>query len=164
MTDVERAIAPIRIRALTADDAPAVVELHESLDQHDGYLRFLAARPKNLAPLVSRLAAVDRRHGAVGAFDAGELVGVANLVVLDDPETAEIAMIVRHDHQLHGIGTTLLARLAEMARERGIRTLVAEVLLENVTMLKVIDETGLPTTRSREGSVVHVEIALSRSH
>ena len=53
---------------------------------------------------------------------------------------------------------------AEMARERGIRTLVAEVLLENVTMLKVIDEAGLPTTRSREGSVVHVEIALSRSH
>lgn len=151
---------PVEIRGLTAADVPAVVALYESLDAHDGYLRFFAAPPRDISTLVSKLTTVDRGHAAIGAFDSAQLIGVANLVRLDDPGTAEVALVVRHDHQLHGIGSALLAALVETARDRGIHTLVAEVLLENATMLKVIAETGLRTRRRREGSATHIEIEL----
>lgn len=148
------------LRILKADDAAALSALHHTLDERDAHLRFFAPRPKDLDALALRLAAADLSHGAVGAFESGQLIGAANFIVLDDPEIAEIAMVVRHDRQLHGIGTALLARLVEIARDHGVRTFVAEVLLENITMLKVIAETGLPTVRSREGAALHLEIEL----
>lgn len=152
--------AGLEIRTLTAEDTSATVDLYQSLDERDGYLRFFATPPRDLRTLLEKLAAHDADHLAVGAFDAGELIGVANLVVLDDPNTAEIALVVRHDHQLHGVGTALLRTVATMAERRGMKTLVAEVLLENVTMTKIIGEIGLPTRRTREGTAMHFEITL----
>ncbi|WP_433527287.1 GNAT family N-acetyltransferase [Nocardia pseudovaccinii] len=40
-------------------------------------------------------------------------------------------MVVAHDEQAHGIGTDLLHRLADLARERGIERFVADVLPAN---------------------------------
>jgi MFS superfamily sulfate permease-like transporter len=45
-------------------------------------------------------------------------------------------------------------------RVRGTSTLKAEVLADNVGMLKVFERAGLPMQRSRDGGVVHVELSL----
>ncbi|WP_027501409.1 GNAT family N-acetyltransferase [Rhodococcus sp. UNC363MFTsu5.1] len=146
------------IRELGPHDASDVQALYESLDARDSYLRFFATRPTQLNVVAERATQHDRGHGGVGAFESGALIGAANFVVLDDPSTAELAMVVEHDHQLHGVGSELLARLICLAERHGVRTFIAEVLAVNQTMLRVIAETGLPTTRRREGSAVHIEI------
>ena len=68
--------------------------------------------------------------------------------------------MVAHAEHLRGVGTALLRRLGEIAKENGLHHLVAEVLAENHLMLQVLSDSGWPCTRHLEGSVLHVEIDL----
>jgi GNAT superfamily N-acetyltransferase len=69
---------------------------------------------------------------ALGAFRGDTLLGVAQSLALgDDPLAAEVALAVAHAEQAHGVGTLLLEHLASLARRRGVRRFVADVLQEN---------------------------------
>ena len=130
----------VSLRRLGADDAEAVVALHQNLSDHDRYLRFFT-----LNPVQSRRARwqADRAwcgQYALGAFDADRLIGVANYVVSDDPTVADIAIVVAHEDHLLGVGTALLRRLAEIAETHGIRRFVADILAENRLMFKVLSD------------------------
>lgn len=62
----------------------------------------------------------DRQEALVAADAAtGEAVAVARYAAIaDDPRTAEIAVAVSDPWQRRGLGTVLLNRLAERARDR----------------------------------------------
>lgn len=57
---------------------------------------------------------------------------MAHYEVLDDPAEAEVALVVNHTIQAHGVGTLLLEHLVSLARERGVRRFAAEVLAEKI--------------------------------
>jgi ribosomal protein S18 acetylase RimI-like enzyme len=63
-------------------------------------------------------------------------------------------------YQGHGIGAALLRHLAAIARHAGLEELIAEVLPDNIPMLKVFEKSGFPTSRKRESQVVHVSLRL----
>ncbi|GFG76253.1 GNAT family N-acetyltransferase [Mycobacterium botniense] len=87
---------------------------------------------------------------------------MANYVVCGKPDTAEVAVVVAHDDQLRGVGTTLLRRLAQIAHHHGIRHLVADVLASNHLIFTVLAETGLRPRHSASGDgVVHLDIDLT---
>ena len=69
-------------------------------------------------------------------------------------------MVVAHNEHLRGVGTALLRRLGEIAKENGLHYLVADVLAENYLMLRVMADAGWPCTRPLDGSVLHVEMDL----
>lgn len=69
--------------------------------------------------------------------------------------------MVEDDCQGLGIGGVLMRHLIALAREAGLRELVAEVLPENLPMLKVLEKSGLRLTTKREDGVLHVVLALS---
>ena len=74
---------------------------------------------------------------------------------------AEVAFAIDDPHQRLGIATHLINHLIRIARAAGLEMFVAEVLPENLPMLKVFERCGLAmTTRSARG-VVHVALALS---
>jgi len=149
------------LRPLHPDDQDAVRVLHENLPERDCYFRFFGAIPPRLNDLVFRMAApVSTRHGSMGAFLDGELVGVAHYEVLADPTTAEVAMAVANTSQAHGVGTLLLEHLVSLARRHGVRRFVAEVLSENGRMLRVFSDSGLPYKVRPDGSVTHVDVVL----
>ena len=76
-------------------------------------------------------------------------------------ERAEIAFAVADELQGRGLGTILLAHLAEVADEHGIATFEAEVLPQNHRMIEVFRESGFPVeVRSVPGSI-HVELPTS---
>jgi GNAT superfamily N-acetyltransferase len=77
------------------------------------------------------------------------------------PGTAEVAFAVVDDYQGQGIGGALLRHLVAIAREAGLEKLVAEVLPDNIPMLKVFEKSGLPCTTRREARVVHVMLRLA---
>jgi RimJ/RimL family protein N-acetyltransferase len=54
----------------------------------------------------------------------------------------------------------LLRHLASIARGARLESLVAEVLAENIAMLKVFERSGLRLSKRREGDLVHVSLAL----
>jgi RimJ/RimL family protein N-acetyltransferase len=48
-----------------------------------------------------------------------------------------------------------------LAREAGLRELIAEVLPDNVPMLTVFEKSGLRLTRKRTPEAVHIALSLS---
>ena len=55
----------------------------------------------------------------------------------------------------------LLLHLAAIARDARIKELIAEVLPENIAMLKVFAKSGLRLSTTREVGVVHVGMQLA---
>ncbi len=151
----------VSMRRVGADDADAVLALHQHLSDHDRYFRFFTLQPVGLHELVGKLTGRADGVCAVGVFDAGRLIGVAHYTVgSEDPAAAEVAVVVaREDHSL-GVGTALLKHLARFARARGIGRFVADVLGENHPMLTVFFDLGWPCESVGDGSVRHLVIAL----
>jgi RimJ/RimL family protein N-acetyltransferase len=132
----------VLLRRLDAADIDAVIALHDALSDHERYLRFFTMRPAYLKTLARKLTQRSDTDYALGAFDSGELIGLANYVVCHDAATAEVAMVVAHNYHLRGVGTALLRRLSHIARSNAIQHFVGDVLVENQRMHKVLRDTG----------------------
>ncbi|WP_167374044.1 GNAT family N-acetyltransferase [Mycobacterium paraffinicum] len=150
----------VSLRALTVADAEAVLALHERLSDHDRYFRFFTLQLLPLHELVAKLTEPPDGVYALGAFDADRLIGVAHCVVVDDPQVAEVAIVVAHQDHSVGVGTALLKHLAPVARSNGVERFIADVLGENHLMLTVFFDLGWPCRPIDYGSVRHLEIEL----
>ena len=85
------------------------------------------------------------------------IVGGCRYVVVE-PGRAEVAFSVIDAYQKKGLGTALMRCLAAIGREAGLTELVADVLSENVPMMKVFKRSGLAMTAKREGTVFYVSL------
>jgi acetate---CoA ligase (ADP-forming) len=143
-TTILRDGSAVRVRPLEAGEEPALLRLVESLSADSLYARFFGiptperavasladcARPGDVA-LVAQGGADRSIVAHAGAFRLG-------------PDRAEAAFLVADEWQGRGLGSVLLSRLAVAARQRGIATLVAEVLPGNEAMLAVFERSGHP--------------------
>ena len=155
----------VSLRRLGADDAEAVMTLHQHLSDLDRYYRFFTLHPVQLDELVNKLTEPAGGRYALGAFDADRLIGLANYtVVCDDPREAEIAIIVAHEDHSLGVGTALLKRLAQIARTEGIGRFVADVIGENRLMLRVLFDLGWPCKPTYYGAAQRLDIELPECH
>jgi len=93
--------------------------------------------------------------------DQPAIIGGCRYVVIA-PGRAEVAFSVIDDYQRKGLGTALMRHLAAIAREAGLRELVADVLADNTPMLKVFRRSGLAMTESFQGSVIHVVLSCAQ--
>jgi L-amino acid N-acyltransferase YncA len=150
----------ISIRQLEPSDTDAILGLYESLTDEERYLRFFTMRPAHPENWARSISEPSNDQCSLGAFSSGKLLGVANYVACQQPGYAEVSVVVAHAEHLRGVGTALLRRLGEIARENGVHRLVAEVLAENHLMHRVLSDAGWPCTRHREDSVLHVEVDL----
>ena len=151
----------VAVRSLRAEDAEAVMALHQHLSDHDRYFRFFTLRPAPLQELVGNLTEQAGGLCALGAFDADRLIGVAHYVLVqDDPKAAEFAIVVAHEDHSLGVGTALLKQLGRVARARGIERFVADVLGENHLMLMVVFDLGWRCAPADYAPVRHLEIEL----
>lgn len=153
--------AVISLRKLAIPDAADVIRLYESLSEDECYYRFFTARPAHLQTLALSLTEPSDSQYALGAFGSGKLLGVASYYrEIATPGRAEVAVVVAHSEHLRGVGTALLRRLGEIAKDNGVHHFVAEVLAENHPMHQVLTDSGWPCTRHVDGSVSHVDINL----
>ena len=88
------------------------------------------------------------------------VVGGGRYIVVE-PGRAEIAFAIVDQYQGLGIGAILMRHLASIARDAGLKELIAEVLAENAPMLKVFRNCGLPMKTERAAGVLHVSLDLS---
>jgi GNAT superfamily N-acetyltransferase len=70
-----------------------------------------------------------------------------------------VAFVVDENYQRLGIATFLYRMLIRVAKERGVRGFVAEVLYANIGgIVKVFKKGDLPVKAHLEGGVYHLEI------
>jgi RimJ/RimL family protein N-acetyltransferase len=74
--------------------------------------------------------------------DTGQMLGLVRLKDELDEQTAEFAILVRSRLKGHGLGWQLMQRVIDYAKEKGLRRLYGDVLVENVTMLQMCAELG----------------------
>jgi acetyl coenzyme A synthetase (ADP forming)-like protein len=152
----------LRLRAVVPEDAEALVQFFLRLSPESRYLRFQGATSvdlKTVQPFVrpdwpNTLSLVAERAG-------DEVVALATFVRLRDPRRAEVAFAVSDALQARGVGTRLLERLAAHAADTGVEEFVAQVLPQNIAMLKVFSDAGFETHRELGGGVVEVRLELS---
>lgn len=74
-----------------------------------------------------------------------KMIGAASLVMNTEMTSSEIAVFVHDSFQGKGLGTKLIQVLLDIARERSLPEIRAEVLSENVSMLTVFKRLGFAT-------------------
>jgi acyl-CoA synthetase (NDP forming)/GNAT superfamily N-acetyltransferase len=151
----------IEIRPPRAGDFDAVRAMHAAMSPDNIYLRFFSmsrAAAEQEARRVCREPAAD--HGALLAWLAGDLIGVASYEARGSSGTAEIAFAVA-DHAHHrGVATLLLEHLVSAARDQGVRTFTADVLTQNAAMLQVFADAGLRARRTTADEVTELAFDL----
>jgi acetyltransferase len=141
----------VRVRTIGPNDAPLLADMFARLSDQTVRRRFFW-------PLASA-AAIEREALRVAHGDP--LRQVALVALADEPGTpravalaelvsdpgaptvAEGALLVRDDYQRAGVGALLTRLLMRVARQRGIRTVRANVLGENTAILAFIRSLGL---------------------
>jgi acetyl coenzyme A synthetase (ADP forming)-like protein len=151
----------VRLCAVREDDAPRVLALFGDLSERSLYYRFMAVPRLDLAQ-ARRMVSIDHDSQVVMVAERGEaLCGIAGYY--RDPahrDRAEVAFAVADAMQGRGLGTRLLERLAEIARDRGVRAFDAYVLGDNLPMMDVFLQSGFALTQGLDHGVFHVSLAL----
>jgi RimJ/RimL family protein N-acetyltransferase len=154
----------LEVRAFKPDDREDFMSAVARTSVLSLYRRFFAVKQEFSEREKSFFLNVDfDKHVALIALieEAGRkaIVGGGRYVMVKS-ETAELAFVMIDQYQGQGIGTMLLRHLVVIARARGVQTLVAEVLSENLPMLKVFTKSGLPMATRLGSEVVHVTFQL----
>ena len=152
--------ATVSIRRLDSGDFDEVVGLAEMLTDEERYRRFFTMHPADLQAWARSLTERAGDQYALGAFDSGTLIGVANYSTCQQQGYAEVAVVVAHNEHLRGVGTALLRQLGLVARHNGLHHFVADILAENSPMLRVMADAGWQCTRHLDGSVLEVDFDL----
>ncbi len=155
----------LEIRALKPDDRAGLAAAVGRASSQSLYRRFFGVKRQFSEQEIAFFVNVDFvSHVALVAVVEEDgrpvIVGGARYVVIE-PGKAEVAFAVVDQYQGQGMGAALMRHLAAIAREAGLRELIAEVLPENIPMLKVLERSGLPFSTTREPGVVHVALRLS---
>jgi ribosomal protein S18 acetylase RimI-like enzyme len=90
--------------------------------------------------------------------DVEKVVGLGQYGIDPNSHTAEVALVVRDDHQSKGIGTALLSYLTELAQKEGLMGFTAEVLMENASMMHLFEKTGFDIQRRTEDGVIELRM------
>ena len=153
----------VLIRPVRSTDAPLLADGFTRLSATSRWMRFLTPK-KELSPAELRyFTDLDHHdHEALGALDHGNGrgVGIARYIRhAGDPYAADIAVTIVDDWQGRGLGTELLARLSDRARQEGIHRFTALVAAENVAVARLLRNMCARLT-GRESNTLEYEIAL----
>jgi acetyl coenzyme A synthetase (ADP forming)-like protein len=144
-------------------DVPAIQQFFERLSPRSLYHRFHSV-PRLDSSRIRTLVAEGSDALVLIALHTDRVVALAGYYPrTKDSRRAEVAFAIADELQGRGLGTRLLERLAESARERNVRWFEAEVQSENQPMLDVFSESGFSLTQNIEAGVTHVVLSLEPS-
>ncbi len=141
---------PVNIRPIRPEDEPLMVEFHGGLSEHSVYMRYfhtLQLSQRVAHERLTRICFIDYDREmvlvAVRREPERQIVGVGRLSKLYGSDEAEFAILIDDDYQGEGLGTELLGRLLQVARdEKDIGTVMAYMLPENIAMRRVVEKLG----------------------
>jgi RimJ/RimL family protein N-acetyltransferase len=155
---------PIMIRALHPDDRAGMLAAIGRTSMQSLQRRFFVPKKGFSEREMAFFLDIDfESHVAIVAEIAEDgrpvIVGGGRYIMVQ-PGQAEIAFVVVDAYQGQGIGTILMRHLSVLARNAGLKELVAEVLPENTAMLKLFKKFGFRPDAKGSPQVVHLTLQL----
>jgi RimJ/RimL family protein N-acetyltransferase len=155
----------VEIRALREEDRDDLLAAVARTSTQSLYRRFFGVKRHFTEKEIAFFLSIDfENHVALVAVveqDGRQTIVGGGRYVVERPGTAEVAFAVVDEFQGHGIGAALMRHLTIIARDAGLKEFVAEVLSDNIAMLKVFEKSGLRPRTKREAQVVHVVLELA---
>jgi RimJ/RimL family protein N-acetyltransferase len=157
----------IEIRALRPADEDDMLAAVDRTSAQSLYRRFFGAKRHFSesekafflnVDFVSHVALV-----AVAKEGSGSVIIGGGRYIVVRPGAAELAFAVVDEYQGQGIGAALLRHLTLLARDVGIKELIAEVLPENLPMLKVFQSSGLNLQTKHRAGVIDVMLDVTNN-
>ncbi|MCA9250399.1 MAG: GNAT family N-acetyltransferase [Phycisphaerales bacterium] len=137
----------ILIRPVRISDEDQMHDLFYSMSDESLYQRFFAYTKSVPHASLQNLCVVDYHKSmalvaSVGDMDSERIIGMARYVHDKDTGFAEAEFAVADEYQNRGTGSTLILKLAEVAKSNGIKGFVADVLSNNAQMLHLFGKLG----------------------
>ena len=145
------------LRPIQPKDAERLVAFHNRLSAETIRYRFFAPHPTLSPAEVEDFTQVDHdQRVALVAVLGEDLVAVGRYDRIPGTDVAEVAFVVDDAQLGRGWGSVLLEHLAAIASERGVRRFEADVLTDNVRMVRVFVDAGYQATRSYGEDAIHL--------
>jgi len=154
--------AAVTLRRYRPTDRPAVTAMSDALSERSLYQRFFTGHPRLPVGFLDRLDhSPEGRDLVLLAVRDSLVLGVGELIVgPEDPDRAELGLLVRDSHHRQGIGLRLVRGLLAHGQACGVGTVRVEVLTEN-RAVRALVATYYPTaTGVVDGWTVRYELAL----
>jgi acetate---CoA ligase (ADP-forming) len=152
--------ATVRIRPARPEDREPVENYLIGLSDASRYFRFGGASV-DVSEIARRATEIDYHDHltllAVADAGAGVVIGGAQYIKEGDVPRAEVSVSVADALQGRGLGSILVAHLADAAGDAGIATFHAHVLPENHRMIDVFRRSGFPVHLRATPGTVDVE-------
>jgi acetyltransferase len=137
----------VTMRPIRPEDAELEQEFVRNLSPGSRYFRFMNTVRELTPAMLVRFTQIDydREMAFVAVREEGgrEIeIGVARYIANPDARTCEFAVAVMDAWQGKGLGRRMLERLIEVARWRGLHTMVGHILGGNQSMLALCGKLG----------------------
>jgi acyl-CoA hydrolase/GNAT superfamily N-acetyltransferase len=153
----------ILLRPVRIADEPLLKEFFHSLSDQSIYRRFISVRTDMPHERLQEFVVIDYTKETVilAVIEHEEqpiVIGVGQYGIDESTHTAEVALVVRDDHQNQGVGTELLSYLTYLAKRKGLLGFSAEVLVDNQAMLHLFEQGGFAIEKRRDAGVYELKM------
>ncbi|MFA5352967.1 MAG: GNAT family N-acetyltransferase [Thermodesulfovibrionales bacterium] len=158
-----RAGLEIFLRPVKMTDEPLLKNFFYDLSTDCMYHRFISTRMDMPHERLQKFTAIDYTREMVilavkGKDQETEIVGMGQYFIDPERHTAEVAFVVRDDHQNRGVGMELMEYLIYLAKKSGLHGFVADVLMDNLPMLHLFEKAGFVTEKRAEAGVYELKM------
>jgi acetyltransferase len=158
--------AVVTIRPTRPSDASITQQFVRELSPQARYFRFMGTVRELTPRMLERFVRIDHAcEAALVAITSRDgnkrQLGECRYAVCPGSDQCEFAVAVLDAWQRRGLGERLLSELIGIARRRGLRMMIGEVLASNAAMLGLALKLGFDVSDSSEGwSMRRVSLAL----
>ena len=149
------------LRPIKPEDEPLWFELLDSCSRESIYMRFRYFFHWKSHKVASRFCFIDydREIAIVAEIEEDgkqKLIGVGRLVTDPDHDTVEYAILIADAWQNRGLGSILTDYCLEIAKQWGLKKIVAQTTTDNQRMISVFRKRGFEITVDPSSSLVEV--------
>jgi GNAT superfamily N-acetyltransferase len=153
----------VSFRPVHPTDEPRMRDLFYTLSQETLYYRFMARMKTIPRKQIQDFTYIDHRNevaivGTIPEAHGEQIIAIGRYYLDKTTNRAEVAFVVADGWQGRGIGTALYRHLANIARRNGIAGFTAEVLVDNVRMQNVFNNSGHNVRTRRVEGVYHYDL------
>jgi len=153
----------LRFRAIKPSDEEGMRNLFYRFSDESVYYRYFHSVSSMPHAKMQQYVNVDWNQvmsivGLIGEEGKGRIIAEARYIKIPGSPFAEVVFVVDEEYQRLGIASFLYRMLIRLAKGRGIKGFIAEVLFSNIGIMNVFRKGDLPVKAHLESGVYHLEI------